>query len=323
MSNNIVVSASPHIKDRKDTKKVMWIVIASLVPTIVASSIIFGFRALLVICISIITCVVTEVVCELIFKKEITIKDGSAVITGILLAFTLPPATPWWMVIIGGVAAIFMVKQLFGGLGYNIFNPALAARAILLASFPVQMTSWTKPVASFFQTDAVTQASFLGGLKEGVAGAEKAYSLAELFFGMVPGSLGETCKLTLLIGAAFLLLVRIIDFRIPLPYIGIVMIVSWIFGRNPVDALFSGGLILGAFFMATDMVTSPVSGWGKILFGTGCGILTVLIRKFGGFPEGVCYSILLMNCFTPVMDKYIRPRLFGTKLFAGKKNPVQ
>jgi electron transport complex protein RnfD len=332
MSDQLVVSSSPHIKARTDTARIMYFVCLALLPTAAASIIIFGLKSLIAISVSVLTCVVTEWITEIIFKREITIKDGSAVVTGMLLAFTLPPTAPFWMVIIGAVVAIFLVKQLFGGLGYNIFNPALAARAVLLTSFPVYMTTWIKPVASFLYTadaatavssltaDGVTAASYLGLLKEGLrAGAvNNPYSYWDLFFGFVPGSLGETCKLTLLIGAAFLLLIRIIDWKIPLPYIATVAILSFCFGRDPLAAVLSGGLILGAFFMATDMVTSPTTRWGKIIFGIGCGVITALIRSYGGFPEGVCYSIILMNCLTPLLDKYVRPRVFG-KIKAGKK----
>jgi electron transport complex protein RnfD len=238
------------------------------------------------------------------------------VVTGILLAFTLPPTTPLWMTAIGGFLAIFVVKQLFGGLGYNIFNPALAARAILLASWPVALTTWMLPAQSFLAVDAVTGPTQLGILKEaataGTAAQPTTYSYLQLFLGSVPGSLGETCKVALLLGAALLFAYRIIDWRIPATFIGTVAVLSIPMGRDPLAAVLSGGLILGACFMATDLVTSPTTKGGKLLFGFGCGALTALIRSYGGFPEGVCYSILFMNCLTPMIDKYVQPRVFGT-----------
>lgn len=316
MPDNFVVCVSPHLKRRLDTGTVMRLVCVSLMPAAIASVYLFGLRSLFVIVTSIITCVVTELVCNLIFRRGITITDGSAGVTGILFAFTLPPITPLWMVIIGGFLAILVVKQLFGGLGYNIFNPALAARAILLSSWPVTLTTWIKPVKSFLAVDAVTSASPLGIIKEaqqveGVIGST--YSYLDLFLGTVPGSLGETCKIALLLGALLLFLFKIIDWRIPFTYIGTVAVLSIPFGRDPVAAVLSGGLILGAFFMATDMVTSPTTKGGKLVFGFGCGILTSLIRSYGGFPEGVCYSILFMNSLTPLIDKYVQPRVFGIK----------
>lgn len=326
MPDKFVVSTSPHIKGPKSTSAAMWLVCLALCPTALASIYLFGLNSLFVILSSVITCVMTEWGCNQIFKhddkKEITITDGSAVVTGMLLAFTLPPTTPVWMVIIGAFLAIFLVKQLFGGLGYNIFNPALAARAILLSSWPVAMTTWIQPVKSFFALDATTSASVLGVLKEAQrtgdavtaasAAVESTYSYLNLFLGTIPGSLGETCKLTLLAGAIFLIVVEIVDWRIPVSYVGTVAVLSVFFGRDPLAAVLSGGLILGACFMATDWVTSPSTKGGKLLFGACCGLITSLIRSYGGFPEGVCYSILFMNCLSPMIDKYVQPRVFGT-----------
>jgi len=321
MADNFIVSASPHIKTPIDTTKAMALVSLALLPTAIASAYLFGLHSLIVILTSIVTCVLTETACNLAFKKDLTISDGSAVVTGILFAFVLPPTTPFWMVIIGAVVAIAMVKQLFGGLGYNIFNPALAARAVLLASWPVALTTWIQPVNSFVTLDTKTSASVLGILKEAqragdaitAASTESAYSYLDLLLGTIPGSLGETCKITLLLGAGLLLFVGIIDWRIPSTYIGTVFLLSLFFGRDPLSAVLSGGLILGAFFMATDWVTTPTTQAGKLIFGVGCGLVTALIRSYGGFPEGVCYSILFMNCLTPLIDKYVRPRVFGTK----------
>lgn len=309
MPDIFTVSASPHIRSRLDTGAVMGLVCVSLLPGVLASACIFGVRALLVIVVSVLTCVLTELLCNRVFRKETTVTDGSAAVTGILFAFTLPPTIPLWMAAIGGFLAIFAVKQLFGGLGYNIFNPALAARAILLSSWPVALTTWGKAV------DAVTGATPLGIIKEasGAGGTpQAAYGYLDLFLGNVPGSLGETCKVALLLGAILLFVCKIIDWRIPCTFIGTVAVLSIPMGRDPLAAVLSGGLILGAFFMATDLVTSPTTRGGKLLFGLGCGALTALIRSYGGFPEGVCYSILFMNCLTPLIDKYVQPRVFGT-----------
>ena len=316
MSDSFTVSVSPHIRSRLDTGMVMRLMCVSLTPAALASVYIFGLNSLFVIVVSVVTCVLTELLGNLVLRKEVTVTDGSAVVTGILFAFTLPPTTPLWVVVTGGFLAIFVVKQLFGGLGYNIFNPALAARAILLSSWPVALTTWVNPVKSFLAMDVVTAASPLGIIKEATrAGgtADSAYNYLDLFLGTIPGSLGETCKIALLLGAILLFVFKIIDWRIPFTFIGTVAVLSIPLGRDPLAAVLSGGLILGAFFMATDLVTSPTTKGGKLLFGLGCGVLTSLIRSHGGFPEGVCYSILFMNCLTPLIDKYVQPRVFGTK----------
>lgn len=314
MENKFVVSASPHIKAIEDTSRVMWTVNLSLLPTAVASIYIFGWRSLLTIITSVIAAIITEAVSQWMFKKEVTIKDGSAVVTGILLAFTLPPQSPVWMVAIGSIIAIFLIKQLFGGLGFNIFNPALAARAVLLSSWPVAMTTWTSPVTTWKIVDTVTSASPLGMIKELLKAGEALkipFSYTDLFFGTVPGSLGETSKITILIGAAVLLLRGIIDWRTPITFIATVAVLSIPLGRDPLFEVLSGGLILGAFFMATDMVTGPTTRKGRVIFGIGCGALTTLIRVYGGFPEGVCYSILFMNVINPLIERSIKPRRFG------------
>ncbi|OIN96661.1 hypothetical protein AUJ66_05575 [Candidatus Desantisbacteria bacterium CG1_02_38_46] len=311
MENKFIVSSSPHIRIDEDTSRIMRAVNISLLPTLIASIYIFGWRSLLVAIVSVFSCIITEAISQKLLGKKITIKDSSAAVTGLLLAFTLPPGIPLWIVVIGAILAIFLVKQLFGGLGYNIFNPALAARAILLCSWPTHMTTWLAPVCSWRLVDTVTSASPLGIIK--IKLGELLPSYSELFLGIVPGSIGETCKLTLLIGAAILLIKKIIDWRTPVSFIAVVGILSLYFGRNPIFEILSGGLILGAFFMATDMVTAPTTKKGKLIFGAGCGAITSLIRVYGGFPEGVCYSILFMNCLTPLIDKYTRPRRFGQK----------
>jgi electron transport complex protein RnfD len=292
----------------------MWFVNIALLPAGVASALIFGWRSLTLMALSIAVAVVTEALSELVFKRELTVKDGSAVVTGLLLAFTLPPSTPLWMAALGAFVAIFLVKQLFGGLWYNIFNPALAARAVLLASFPVALTSWNSPVPRFL-ADGVSAASALGSLKEGGA---RAFGYLDLLIGKVPGSLGETCKVALIVGFLFLLVTRVADWRIPLTFLGSAVALAAVVGRDPLTELLSGGLILGALFMATDTVTSPTTPWGRVVFGLGCGLLTTLIRVYGGFPEGVCYAIIFMNCLNPLIDRYLIPRRFGLRKVGGK-----
>jgi Na+-translocating ferredoxin:NAD+ oxidoreductase subunit D len=314
MATKLIVSVSPHLRDRESTVKVMRSVCLALLPAALASVYIFGLRAALVIGVSIAASLLTELVSERIFKRESTIGDMSAVVTGTLFAFTLPPQLPLWMVALGAVLAIFLVKQLFGGIGYNIFNPALAARAVLLSSFGTAMTTWAKPILSLTGMDAVSGPSVLGIAREaarsGVA-ANMPYGYMDLLTGTVPGSLGETCKIALLLGAAFLLIRGIVNWRIPVTFIGTMALLSFVVGKDPLWEVLSGGLILGAFFMATDYVTSPTTGNGRLIFGTGCGIVTFLIRNYGGYPEGVCYSILFMNCMTPLIELYVRPRRFG------------
>ena len=275
MNATTVVSVSPHLRDIDSTARVMWSVFAALVPALAAPrTCSAGARCSCRPSPS--ACLVgAEVLSQLVFKREIAASDGSAAVTGLLLAFTCPPQTPLWMVGLGAFVAIFLVKQLFGGVGYNIFNPALAARAVMLASFPLAMTSWAAPVRSFAAfggVDATAAASALGIMKEAaIAGtpAVMPYGYLDLLLGNVPGSLGETCKVALLLGAAFLFVRKIIDWRIPLTFLGSVALLSWIVGRDPLFELLSGGLILGAFFMATDYVTSPTTKNGRIIFGLG------------------------------------------------------
>lgn len=298
---NLETSVSPHIRAIDDAQSIMWWVVFSLLFPVAAATYFFGLKALVLILFTTLVAVLAEVAFQRSIGKPVTVKDGSAAVTGILLALVLPPTLPLWMAGIGAIAAIVMVKGLFGGLGFNIFNPALAARAILLASWPVAMTTWVTPI------DSVTTASplFLAKMNEAVPG------YLSLFLGSRAGSLGETSVLAILIGAAILYWKKIIDWPAPTAYIGSVAILTLILGQDPLFHVLSGGLLLGAFFMATDYVTAPVTTQGRFLFGLGCGVMTVLIRLYGGFPEGVNYSILCMNMLTPLIDAYVRPRLFG------------
>ncbi|OGC22866.1 hypothetical protein A2310_00520, partial [candidate division WOR-1 bacterium RIFOXYB2_FULL_37_13] len=247
--------------------------------------------------------VISEVFFQFASKRPVTVSDGSAVVTGLLLALILPSGLPLWIAAIGSFFAIVIAKGLFGGLGFNIFNPALAARAFLVASWPVAMTMWLKP----FSTVTSATPLYLSKIGEAVPG------YLDLFLGNRGGCLGETSVLAILIGAGILFYKKIIDWPAPIAYIGTVFILSFLLGKDPVFQIMAGGLMLGAFFMATDYVTAPVTTKGRFIFGLGCGIMTILIRFYGGFPEGGNYSILLMNILTPLIDKYSRPKLFGAR----------
>jgi len=304
ISQRLVVSVSPHIRAREDVRTIMSDVIFALSPALFASIFFFGWRALLIVSVSIFSSIASEFFWQRLWRKKITVGDLSCVVTGMLLAFVLPPSSPLWMVAIGGFVAIILGKQIFGGLGYNPFNPALVARAILLASWPVYMTTWTRPF------DALTTASPLGIVKMQLD--QRLPSYLQMFLGNRAGCLGEISVLALLLGAVYLLYRKQITLHIPISYIGTVGLASFLFKRDPLFSIMAGGLILGAFFMATDMVTSPLTRSGKLVFGAGCGLLTVLIRFKGGFPEGVCYSILIMNMLTPMIDKITEPKVFGS-----------
>ena len=317
------VHASPHIFHHQNLKFVMYAVIITLLPALGGSVYFFGLRALYLVLLSVAAAVSAEVICQLAYKKPITITDGSAIITGILLAFNLPPGVPYWMPVVGSVFAIVVAKQFFGGLGYNFINPALAGRAFLMASWPVSMThDWLAPASGTISgLDGITRATPLNLIKAAdvdpsiITRLTSTESLQHLFFGNVGGCLGETSALLLLIGGIALLVLKIIDYRITFSYIGTVAVLALILptrGTVPFHLL-SGGLLLGAFFMATDLVTSPVTKRGRWIFGIGCGVFTMLIRIFGGYPEGVSYSILFMNVWTPFIDRYTRGKRFGVK----------
>lgn len=303
---NILISHAPHIWRGFSTSKIMYIVVAALLFPTTAGIYFFGYYAIYIILASIITAVLTEFVIKKLRKKRF-IMDGSAVITGLLFALILPPRLPLWMVVLGVFFSIAVAKEAFGGLGYNIFNPALAGRAFLSVCFPKEMTTWVLP--PHFNYDAVTGATPLA--ENFVPQADKLASYKNLFFGNIGGSLGETSAMLILIGAAVLFAFRIIDWRIPTFYIGTVALGSLLIGKDVLFQILAGGLMIGAFFMATDYVTSPVTGNGRIIFGVGLGVLTVLIRNFSNMPEGVCFSILIMNAFTPLIDKYLRIKPFG------------
>ena len=305
----LTLSSSPHIQTNENVTTVMRDVIIALLPATIAAIYYFRFGAIVNILVAVLGAVAAEYLIQKLMKKPITIKDYSAAVTGLLLAFNVPSTLPWWMTLIGSVFAIAVVKQLFGGLGHNFMNPALAARAVLLASWPVEMTSWVTTGA-----DAVATATPLAVIKGAEAGATSA-SMFDLLIGNVGGCIGETSAILLIIGGIYLIYRGVITYVIPTYYIGTVAVLTFIFSGFNISMIsyniLAGGLILGAFFMATDYTTSPVSKKGQIIYAIGCGLLTAVIRYYGGYPEGVSYSILLMNVATPLIDKYISPRVFG------------
>ena len=304
-----ILSSSPHVRSVETTGRIMRDVLIALLPATVLGIVFFGLSALWVVLISVAAAVGTEALLQKLMKKKITVSDGSAAVTGLLLALNLPPSVPLYIPIIGSVFAIAIVKQCFGGLGHNFLNPALAARAFLVASWPTAMTSWTMPA------DAVSAATPLAALKVAGAGVPSPY--IDMFLGNIGGCIGETSAIALIVGGLYLAARFVIDVRIPFVYIATVALFTWVAGPQGLltgDALYhilGGGLMIGAFFMATDYATSPMSGTGKMVFALGCGVLTSVIRLWGGFPEGVSYSILLMNLVVPLIDRAFTPKRFG------------
>lgn len=327
------VSVSPHIRMGRTTAGIMWTVSASLMPVMLLSIYVFGLRGLLITLVSVISCMVVEAISQKALGRPVSVGDGSAVLTGILMAFVIPPGVPYWLPIIGAVAAIFINKELMGGLGFNIWNPALVGRALLMASFPVYMTAawippidWSKSALGIYVgggLDAVSTATPLAVLKQyGFAALTQQFGdLATIyqnfFIGIKPGCIGETSGLLILLGGLFMMIRGIITWHIPVSTIATVAVLAWIFGGEtwfsgqPLVHVLSGGLMLGAFYMATDYVTSPTQKSAQIVFGIGVGALTLLIRLKGGYPEGVAYSILLMNCLTPSLEEWFKPKRFA------------
>ena len=318
----LLAYSSPPIRSKDDTQSIMIDVCIALMPDLVASVIVFGFQALVLTLISVVSCVFWEWAYRKLMKKNCSVGACSAFVTGMLLAFVCPVSLPWWTIVIGSFFAIVVVKQLYGGIGCNFLNPALAGRAVLVASYAGAMTTWVQPgfknaVAIFGSAaDVATGATPMALMKDGAF--DQMPEIMDMFLGFIGGSLGETSALALLIGFAWLLLRKVISWQIPVAYIATVAVGSLSSapaGVGAVDymfySIFGGGLMLGAIFMATDYATSPVTKPGQLVFGIGCGLLTVLIRRFGSYPEGVCYSILIMNCCTWLLDKYIKPTIYG------------
>ncbi|MBQ5706731.1 MAG: RnfABCDGE type electron transport complex subunit D [Peptococcaceae bacterium] len=307
---NFVVSGTPHVRSKESIQSIMRDVIIALVPATAAGIYYFGINALILIIAAIASSVIFEALCQKIMKKPVTVSDLSAVVTGLLLAMNLPAAAPVWVAIVGSAFAIIFGKQLFGGLGQNFINPALAGRAFLLASYPTEMTTWSVP-NGLEVADAATYATPLAQLKAGHLDA----SLGELMLGQCGGTIGETCAIALIIGGVYLLYKHVISWKIPVIYIATVAILFGVIGRHgvrmPLQEIMAGGVMLGGIFMATDYASSPVTAKGQIIFAVGAGLITYLIRTFGGYPEGVSYSILIMNCCVPLIERFTEPTIFG------------
>ncbi|HEB76191.1 MAG TPA: RnfABCDGE type electron transport complex subunit D [Nitrospirae bacterium] len=327
----LLVTVSPHIRSDETVGRIMWTVSLSLLPAFVFGVYYFGPKAVYVTALCIVGSLFSEWLVQKMTGREVTLGDGSAFLTGLLLGMNMPASAPFYIPLVSSFVAVAITKQLFGGIGYNIFNPALIGRAFALITWPRAMTSWTEPTAAFVGLDAKTTATPLGLLKEGgmqklveVFG-DKASLYTDLLLGHRAGSLGETSVIALLVGGAFLLYKRYITWHIPVSFLGTVAVLAWAFGGkgglftgDPLLHLLSGGLMLGAIFMATDYVTCPSTRLGQVVFGIGCGVLTILIRLKAGYPEGVMFAILLMNCFAPMIDRNLKSKVFGLKKEARK-----
>lgn len=298
---NLRISTAPHIHHPVTTQRLMIYVLVALLPTTAVGIYAFGLPALMLLAISCVTAVLSEFLWQKIAKKRVLISDCSALVTGLILGLNLPANAPWWLAVIGSAFAVILVKQLFGGLGDNFLNPAMAARAVLLASWPVHMTSFVLP--TFFSgADAVTGATPL---------ATKSAQLMDLFMGNIPGCIGEVSKVAILLGLLILLFTRTITWHIPFTMVASVFVFSWLFGADPVYAILSGGVLFGAVFMATDYVTNPMTASGKMIYAAGIGLIITVIRQFGAYPEGVTYGILLMNIATPLIDRFLPQKIYG------------
>ncbi len=315
MDNRLYMSSSPHIRSGVTTQRLMLDVIIALIPASFAGVYFFGLRAAVLISVTVISCTGFEFLTRKVMKRNNTVGDLSAVVTGLLLALNVPPTLPLWMAVVGSFFAIVVVKQLFGGIGQNFVNPALAARAFLIISYGTRMTSWTPPLAKAAEIDAATFATPLGALKEG----GQLPNLLDMFLGNIGGSMGETSALALIIGGMYLLIRGVISWHIPVVYIGTAGLLAWILGPNglftgdPLFHILAGGLMIGAIFMATDYTTSPMTTKGMVIYAAGCGILTILFRLYTNMPEGVSYAILLMNVAVPLIDRFTKPARFGGK----------
>ncbi len=329
----LTVSGSPHLHADNSVRKIMYGVLISLIPATLVSFYFFGLGAIIVTLTAVVSCVVFEFLMQkYLVKGPVTIFDGSAIITGVLLAFNVPSNLPLWIMVVGSFVAIGMGKMTFGGLGKNPFNPALVGRVFMMISFPVQMTTWPKPIPMNTQlTDVVTGPTALGVVKDGVGRGEKVSELlpqvpeyTDLFIGNMGGSIGEVSAIALILGGLYMLLRKIITWHIPVSYIATVFVftgIMWLINPevyiDPVFHIITGGLMLGAIYMATDMVTSPMTPAGMLIFGVGCGVLTVVIRLFGAYPEGVSFAILIMNAFVPLIDRGFKPKRFGEEVKNG------
>ena len=307
MQKNLAVSSSPHLRSGASTRRIMQEVCLALAPAGIAGIVLFGAHAAALIAASVITCVLSEFIYQKLAKEKTTVGDWSAVVTGLLLAYNLPAGAPIWLAVVGGVIAIVLVKQMFGGIGSNFMNPALTARAILFVSWSSLMSSYPQTTFVVDATSSATPLALMG------AGSVTDVNLWNLMIGNCSGVLGETCKLAIIAGGVYMLIRRIIDWRIPVTFIGTVFLCYLLKdgAEMAVYQIFAGGLMLGAFFMATDYATSPVTGIGKLIMGVGCGILLFVIRAYASYPEGCSFAILFMNVVTPLIDKFTAPKPFG------------
>lgn len=295
---SLILSSAPHIRTKNSTQRLMLNVIISLLPCVAAGIYFFGMQAAIVLAVAVVSAVAAELVWQKLARQTVRINDLSAVVTGLLLGLCITPKAPWWMVMIGSFFAIIVVKQLFGGIGDNFLNPALTARAVLLASWPALMTTHC---AAF---DATTSATPL-------MTGESSY--LALLLGNVPGAIGETCKVAILLGFVYLLVTKTIRWEIPVFTVGAAALLSWALGMDPLTTVLSGGLLFGAVYMATDYVTSPLNRWAQIVYAIGIGVIIVIIRKFGSYPEGVTYAILLMNIASPLLDRIMPQKIYGCR----------
>ena len=310
MHESIKTAPAPHLHSEQSTRTVMLDVILALLPAALVAVWLFGLRALGLMLVSVASCVAAEYLSCAVLKKPSSVGDLSCVVTGLLLSFNLPAGLPFWMAALGGVVAIVVVKMMFGGIGHNFVNPALVGRIVLMSSFPTLMSSYMQPLA-ISAADAVTTATPLSML--GDAALTEHFSLFQLFVGLRPGALGETCGAALLLGFAYLLWRRVITPVIPLTFVGTVAVMALLLGEPPLYHILSGGLLLGAIFMATDYTTTPMTPLGQAVFAVGCGLLTMLVRCFGSLPEGVSFAIVLMNIATPLIDRVCHRRVFGSE----------
>ncbi len=323
----LYLSTAPHIRCPQSTRSIMTDVIIALAPATIVAIWYFGLNAAISVAVSTCSAVLFEFLWQKLTHKTVRIGDMSAAVTGLLVGLNMPGNAPWWLPLIGSFLAIILVKQLFGGIGDNFVNPALAARAILLASWPARMSSFVAP-SYLVQADAVAAATAASAGADAVAAATAAsagadavtaatplaggeYNLTQLLLGQIPGTIGEVCKIAVIVGFLYLLVRRVISWRIPVTLIAVFALFMWIFGADPLTSVLSGGVLFGAVFMATDYTTSPMSEKGQFIYAAMCGLIIAVIRSFGNYPEGVTYGILVMNVVTPLIDKYIKPRLYG------------
>lgn len=309
---NLFLSSAPHVHSPQTTRVLMRNVLIALAPCAGAAIWYFGYSALILMAIATATAVFAELIWQKLTGQKVRIDDLSAAVTGLLVGLNLPPQAPWWLAVIGSLFAIIIVKCLFGGLGDNFMNPALAARGVLLASWPVRMTSWVLPTGWNSYADAVTGATPLA--------SPGSFTLKDLLLGNIPGTMGEVCKVAILVGLLFLLVTKTISWRIPVCVVATTFVFSWLFGNDPVVSILSGGLLFAAVFMATDYVTCPMTDKGQYIYAVGVGLLIAVIRNFGNYPEGATYAILLMNIATPLIDRFTKNRVYGHERKVKKEN---